>query len=500
MDARVSLLWFQASLALIVYLASLYLYRLFFHPLAKFPGPKLAALSNWYEFYYDVLLQGKFTTHLQELHKQYGPIIRITPTELHINDPEFYDQIYSRNSRRDKYSYFSGRFGYASDSFSTIDHDVHRLRRKPLNPMFSAKRIGEFQPVIRENLEKLCQKIAQYQNDGQVVPLNRAWMAVTTDIITEYAFAKSYNQVDSPNFQDTLHEALVAIYTTGQFALHFPIVFPILDRLPDWFVLLAQPALQPVVGLRKDLARKVGDIRKGINEGHKMVSHPTIFHELLNSDLPASEKTDARLGDEAQLIVAAGLITTSWALTVGSFHITANKTIYAKMHEELRTAGVKAGAVPDWHKLEALPYLNGCVHEAVRLAHGVSTRNPRLAPETELRYGQWAIPKNTPVSMTTVDVLMNETIFPSPREFRPERWIEDPGLERSFVPFSRGSRQCLGINLALAELYIAFATVFSRFEFELFETDVSDVEMAHAYLVPYSKWDTNGVRVKVRQT
>ena len=177
-----------------------------------------------------------------------------------------------------------------------------------------------------------------------------------------------------------------------------------------------------------------------------MVSHPTIFHELLNSDLPASEKTDARLGDEAQLIIAAGLITTSWALTVGSFHITANKTIYAKMREELWTAGVNAGAVPDWHKLEVLPYLNGCVHEAVRLAHGISTRNPRLAPETELQYRQWAIPKNTPVSMTNVDVLMNETIFPSSREFRPERWIENPGLERSFVPFGRGSRQCLGIK------------------------------------------------------
>ena len=55
-------------------------------------------------------------------------------------------------------------------------------------------------------------------------------------------------------------------------------------------------------------------------------------------------------------------------------------------------------------------------------------------------------------------------------------------------------------SLALAELYITFATVFSRFEFELFETDVSDVEMAHAYLVPYTKWDTNGVRVMVKQT
>ena len=76
-------------------------------------------------------------------------------------------------------------------------------------------------------------------------------MALTTDVITEYAFAKSYDQLDSPNFQDTLHEALVAIYVTGHFALHFPMLFPILDSLPDWLVLKAEPALLPVVGLRK---------------------------------------------------------------------------------------------------------------------------------------------------------------------------------------------------------------------------------------------------------
>jgi hypothetical protein len=180
-----------------------------------------------------------------------GHIVRITPSELHVDDPEFYDVLYERSGRRDKYWYFSGRFGYASDSFSTIDHDVHRMRRKALNPMFSNKRIVEFQPVIREKVGKLCTKISEYEKDGRVLPLNRAWMALTTDIITEYAFAKPYDQLDSPNFQDTLHEALVAIYSTGQFALHFPIVFPILDMLPDWFVLKVQPVLRPVVGLRK---------------------------------------------------------------------------------------------------------------------------------------------------------------------------------------------------------------------------------------------------------
>ena len=56
------------------------------------------------------------------------------------------------------------------------------------------------------------------------------------------------------------------------------------------------------------------------------------------------------------------------------------------------------------------------------------------------------------------------------------------------------------ISLAMAELYITIATVFSQFEFELFETDVSAVEMEHAYLVPYPKWESKGVRVMVKRS
>src|SRR6266487_5460425 len=116
----------------------------------------------------------------------------------------------------------------------------------------------------------------------------------------------------------------------------------------------------------QDLGRQVGEIREGINESHKNVNHPTIFHELLNSDLPTEEKSNARLGDEAQLIVAAGLITTSWALSVSSFHIINNPQIAQRLRKELKTAGLTPMAPMDWHQLEQLPYLNSCVHEAVR--------------------------------------------------------------------------------------------------------------------------------------
>jgi hypothetical protein len=56
----------------LAYLIALGFYRLYLSPIAKFPGPKLAALSLWYEFYYEVVLKGQFSFHIQELHKRYG--------------------------------------------------------------------------------------------------------------------------------------------------------------------------------------------------------------------------------------------------------------------------------------------------------------------------------------------------------------------------------------------------------------------------------------------
>jgi len=497
--AKLLMLSISLSAILVLNCIGLAVYRFYFHPLAKFPGPKLAAITTWYEFYWDVVKDGKFTFHIYDLHKKYGPIIRISPNELHIHDPDYFDQLYARSGRRDKYSYISSRFGYPNDAFFTAPHDLHKVRRKAISPFFSSAKISEFHPVILSKIDKLCRKIYLHQEYGQVLPLSKCWFALTTDIITEYAFAKSYDHLESEEFKDTdsFHKGFSITHSGASVIQHFPWLFTILDSLPDWIIEKIEPALKHLTDFRVDLANQVKEIRLGINEAHKQVDHPTIFQELIYSDLPPEDKSDARLGEEAQLILGAGLLTTSWALTVGSFHIINNLAILKKLTEEVHASGIASTKDRNWNKPEQLPYLHACIKESIRLAHSVPSRNPRMAPDQELLYGEWVIPKNTPVSMSNLLILMDERIYPNPREFRPERWIENPGLDKYFVPFGKGSRSCLGVTLAYAEMFTALAMIFTRFKFELFETDVSDVELEHVYMIPFPKRSSKGVRVKV---
>lgn len=91
------------AIALAVWTVSLVVYRLYFSPLSKFPGPKLAAATLWYEFYYNVIQDGQFIWEIQRMHEKYGPIVRINPYEIHIDDPDYYNELYAAGTKkRDK--------------------------------------------------------------------------------------------------------------------------------------------------------------------------------------------------------------------------------------------------------------------------------------------------------------------------------------------------------------------------------------------------------------
>ena len=173
-------------------------------------------------------------------------------------------------------------------------------------------------------------------------------------------------------------------------------------------------------------------------------SHPTLVRDIAQSNLPQEEKEVDRIFDEMSTTTGAGYETTAAVLRLAAFHIYSNPSILKKLREEVVAA-------PDqtWKSFEQLPYLTAVIMEAMRLAPALATRSARIAPDRDIWYKSWSIPAGTPVGMTVFLVHMNEDDYPEPKSFNPDRWMNpDPWHlgDRVFVPFSKGSRNCVGMQ------------------------------------------------------
>lgn len=176
-------------LTTVIYFVSLILYRLYHHPLSEVPGPKLAAITSWYETYYDLFKTpgGQYLNKLDELHNTYGPIIRINPNEVQIHDPEFYTQIYAGGStKRNRYARSVSGNGSPGSMASAVSHDLHRLRRSSLNPFFSKAAVLRLEERIQSRVRILCERLSGFLERKEIIDISVAMTSLTLDIITEY--------------------------------------------------------------------------------------------------------------------------------------------------------------------------------------------------------------------------------------------------------------------------------------------------------------------------
>jgi len=169
---------------------------------------------------------------------------------------------------------------------------------------------------------------------------------------------------------------------------------------------------------RQDINRQIENIRNGLDTSHKTASHPTIFHEMLNSPLPEAEKRTSRLADEGATVVSAGTVTTAWTLPVTVFYLLSNPETLRKLKEELYTAIPDPTKSTPVSELEQLPYLTGVIQEGLRRSYGICTRLERIAPDETLLFNDgkkvWKIPPGTPCSMTSILMHRHPDIFPDP--------------------------------------------------------------------------------------
>ncbi|KAJ4361505.1 hypothetical protein N0V95_001842 [Ascochyta clinopodiicola] len=490
------------------YAISLVAYRIYLHPLSKYPGPKLAAGTQWYEFYFDVLKRGRFAWEIKRMHEKYGPVVRINPHEIHVSEPDFYDELYAGpTKRRNKYNWAYDLAMVEGSAWTTLDNDLHRRRRAPLAPYFSLSAIRQFDPVIREKLEILSRKLEKCRDSNKTVCLDEAFVALATDIITQYAFGVSQGLLEADEFNPGWLKLLRGTSEQSILTKHIPWLVRGLRKIPVALLLWLRPQVAEAVRFSEDVRRSLDNAISDKNKRDSNNIHPTIFHELLNSDLPASERSPKRLLAEGVVVVAAGTLTSAHYLKTTAYHILANPAVLKRLQEELKTVMPNPATLPPFQDLNQLPYLNAVINEGFRLSYGIITRLTRIAPTEALHVPgtNFTIPAGTPIGMSSWLVHLNPSLFPSPEEFRPERWLE-PGAERLkkyLVNFSRGSRICIGRDLAKAEIVYTLALLVRRWVgdgkerrgMRLWETTRGDAEIERDFFNPFPALDSKGVRV-----
>ncbi|KAK6206499.1 hypothetical protein LQW54_007681 [Pestalotiopsis sp. IQ-011] len=439
---------------LVVYRALVVVYRLLFSPLAKFPGPKLAAATSWYEAFFDLRSQN-FPDVLSDLHDSYGPIVRVSPTELSIRDAEYYTDLYVPGGKRRTNLIAGNRAGLGmSDAVATTGpHELHHMRRKAVEGFFSRQSVTRLESRVHIEAKSLDEKLLRYAGTGSIVRLDHAFACVTGDLAGQFACGENPELLEEPDFNPECEGRVEKI--------------------------------------RDEISKETE-----YDEFHEKTS---IFHHILRSDLPASEKDAPRLKREAFALLAAGTITTASTLTLIVYFILADPSVEKRLREDLKGVTAKYPAeVPRWADLEKIAYLAGCIKEGLRLARFMR-RSPRISPDQDLIYKQWVIPKNTPVAMSVCHLHMDPDVYPAPYKFIPERWIGDvdPRVNRNFVPFVKGSRNCLGFNLAWSQLYIVLAILFRPGGHKMsLDCDESDIVPIHDSDVGVPKPDSRGLRVR----
>ncbi|KAK6081697.1 cytochrome P450 [Seiridium cupressi] len=472
--------WRNVAVAAVVYLASLSYYRLYLHPLARFPGPKIAALTRWYEAYYDVVQNGQYISRVEEMHKKYGPIIRISPYELHVHDPAFFEQLYRQDGRWDKYAWAYDAFAGPGATVFTAEHDLHKARRQPLNSYFAKAKVAKRQDLIKRNVIKLCGRLSEFATTAasdkttKTVNLGAATSAFARDTASEFIVGKNYNNLDEDDFNARITVVFQGSGQLWRITKHVRWFSPTLMAIPkDWVIKTADKATSNLFRFLQRSEQDVKEIMASASSSTAKDSGPelprSIVHDILDSGLPPAEKTFYRVSTEVETIMFAGYETTASVLRLVFFHVFSDGEILARLRAEFAAASIPSepGAV-EASALEKLPYLASVIMEGLRLSPGIAARMQRIAPDRDLFYDRWRIPAGTPVGMTSVLLHTDESLYPEPRRFNPDRWVDggsQRNISKSYAPFSRGTRVCLGMHFAWAEMYLALSALVQQFDF-----------------------------------
>ncbi|KAJ5945624.1 cytochrome P450 [Penicillium verhagenii] len=463
--------------------------RLYLHPLSKFPGPRIAALTRWYEFYHDVVLDGTYVKYYPKLHQKYGPIVRIAPNHLHVNDPEFYKEVFKSQTNFLKPPYFYSNLGISDSLVGICDPHKHRLRRTIINPLFSKQAMERTMPIVQDTVENAANILRARYKEGKSTDIQKLYRCITVDVISRAVFGHSQDLTaqDENDIYPPFLASLDLFTKNLGITKHFTFINKIALSLPEKYAEKLSPGYQ---SFRNQCEKWINAVKTRHSNGVFKTDdgRDTVFDLLLEpNDKKGYQVPDmTELVDEAFLLLLAGSDTTAYSLACATYYLLTHEEVLLKLKAELDGVPRLEGGRLDCRNIQSLPYLTCVVKESLRLSSAVPGNLPRVVPPEGANVQGNHIPGGSIVSISTRIIHDNADLFPEPEKFKPERWLGEKGreLERWNVTFSKGPRACAGINLAYLEIYMILAIFFSDFDLSLYQTDADSMEwLDHGFAI-----------------
>ncbi|KAI0206672.1 cytochrome P450 [Astrocystis sublimbata] len=445
--------------------------RLWFHPLSNIPGPWYIGVSYWYEFYQDVVLGGNYVKDYPRLHAQYGPVVRVSPDRVHVNDPEFFHEVYSSGSKYTKDpAFFQTSGGIAEALPAIVNVDYHKRRRKMINSLFTVPSMEALSHIVLDVVQNALSKAHEHHDEKKPLDIQRLYTGITIDTIMKVLCDRSLNLIDAKE-EEPPFLATLRTFSESFFLLkHFPSLIWLATNIPQN---IAEKLIPGEFEFRRNIRGWIQDRAKEHEQGVKKADdgRNTVIDLLLRPDEGETPLTHQAIEDETYSFAFAGTHTTSYTMSVGTYYLLRQPEKLERLKQELAPLPRNESGLLEYKQVRDLPYLKAIIKESLRLSSPVPGTIPRIAPKGGITWAGHYIPEGSTVSIAIRSVHDNADIFPDPEEFKPERWLENEGLDHWLVAFGKGSRSCIGLNVAWMESYLTFANFFTSFDMTLYATD-----------------------------